>query len=407
MIVPEGYFNAGDKANGQGVIDSWACHDDLSITKLWIPNTITSIGNNAFSGCANLVAIIFENGGSVPLSIGLMSFAKCTSLQGVSLPARTVSVGKGCFRECVVLEDIEIGEGLSPLSLEDHLFDNCPGQIAMDETLANEAERRAGLQPQKSMRTVHRRAIPVNTLLQGLRLRMPMDKLDREVISVGLQKLYAMMRSDGDFNVENYVREYGAVCNHYSTVSNWNQASDDELQKLLIRKDFAKKVAYVDWGEIPVSQYECSDKVALRQIAATIGAFNGDDREDAVVEKLEEQFCSLFTDKRHPAAFYRTIAGLCPQLVVPVPAIAKLAPVYAWLVGVEYERALALGWYRLSRIVRINLQDLLPSKTVYEVGVLAWYLAEAFRDDLGKNRQDALRRKEKVLAVLQESGLMN
>lgn len=406
MIVPEGYFNAGDKANGQGVIDSWACHADPSITKLWIPNTITSIGNNAFSGCANLVAVIFEKGESVPLSIGLMSFANCASLQEVSLPARTVSVGKGCFRECVALEDIEIGEGLSPLSLENHLFDNCPGQVAMEETLANEAERRAELQPQKSQRTVHRRAIPVNTLLQGLRLRMPKDMLDREVISVSLQNLYAMMSSDSDFNVENYVRKYGAACEYYSTVPNWNQASDDELQKLLIRKDFAKKVAYVDWGEIPMNQYECSDKVALRQIAATIVAFHGDDCEDVIVDELEEQFCSLFTDKRHPAAFYRTIAGLCPHLVVPVPAIAKLAPVYAWLVGVEYETALALGWYRLSRFVRTNLQSLLPSKTVYEVGVLAWYLAEAFRDDLGKNRQDALRRKEKVLAVLHESGLI-
>lgn len=406
MIVPEGFFNAGDKANGQGVIDSWACHDDLSITKLWIPNTITSIGNMAFKGCANLKTIIFENGESVPLSIGVSSFANCTSIQAVSLPARTVSVGKGCFRECIALEDIEIGVGLSPLRLDNHLFDNCPGKVSMEETLANEAERRAELQPHQPLTTVRRRAILVNTLLQGLRLRMPTDMLDREAISVSLQNLYAMMKSDDDFNIENYVRKYGAACEHYSTVLDWKQASDDELQKLLIRKDFAKKVAYVDWGEIPVSQYECSDKAALRQIAATIVAFNGDDCEDAIVEKLEEQFCALFTDKRHPAAFYRTIAGLCPQLVVPVPAIAKLAPVYAWLVGVEYESALALGWYRLSRIVRTNLQGLLLNKTVYEVGVLAWYLAEAFRDDLGKNRQDALRRKEKVLAVLHESGLI-
>jgi hypothetical protein len=406
MIVPEGYFDAGGRANGQGVIDSWACHDDLSITKLWIPNTITLIGNNAFSGCANLEAIIFEKGENVPLSIGLMSFANCASLRAVSLPARTVSVGKGCFRECIALEDVEIGEGLSPLSLENHLFDNCPGKISMEETLANEAERRAELQHHQPLTTVRRRAIPINTLLQGLRLRMSKDTLDREAISVCLQNLYAMMGSDGDFNVEEYVRKYGAACEHYSAVLDWNQASDDELQKLLIRKDFAKKVAYVDWGEIPMNQYECSDKAALRQIAATIVAFKGDDCEDVIVEKLEELFCSLFTDKRHPAAFYRTIAGLCPQLVVPVPAIAKLAPVYAWLVGVEYESALALGWYKLSRIVRTNLQSLLPGKTVYEVGVLAWYLAEAFRDDLGKNRQDALRRKEKVLAVLHESGLV-
>ena len=88
-----------------------------------------------------------------------------------------------------------------------------------------------------------------------------------------------------------------------------------------------------------------------------------------------------------------------------VPAIAKLAPVYAWLTGCEVEDAYNSGWYKLSRVVRAKLQELLPGRTIYEVGAFSWFLAEAFREDLG-NRADAIRRKEKVLGSLRASGLL-
>ena len=65
---PEGFFNAGSLADGQGVIANRAKTESADIVRLWIPQEVKSLGNFAFKGCPNLVAVICEDrGGGAPL----------------------------------------------------------------------------------------------------------------------------------------------------------------------------------------------------------------------------------------------------------------------------------------------------------------------------------------------------
>lgn len=400
--MPEGFFDAGTIANN-GVIADWSCYDNHVITKLWIPNTITQIGSNAFKGCVNLTEAYFEEGGDLPLSLGLMAFARCTSLSSLVLPARLTGIGKGCFRDCTALEEIEICEGANRLQVSDHLFDNCAGKVVLEEMVADEVDRRDALRPQIPQSGNGHREKHFNQILQGLRLRMPNGQMDPIVVGRGLANVYDRMTADPDFAVDSYANRYGDACKHFSTIDDWGNASDDELRKVMAGR-YIRKVAALNWGEVKDAEFQAADKRVFREICSAISNLVGSDAENGAVVEMEERYTQQFSVRRS-AAFYRMIAAIRPELVVQVPAIAKLAPVYAWLTSAEIEEAYNVGWYKLSRSVRSKLQELLPGKSIYQVGVFTWFLAEAFREDL-RNRADAQRRKDKVLDVLRTVGLL-
>lgn len=404
--MPEGFFDASTIAD-RGMIADWFCNDNpataTAITKLWIPNTITQIGGNAFKGCVNLTEVRFEEGGDLPLSLGLMSFAQCTSLSSLILPARLIRIGKGCFRDSTALEEIEIGEGNNQLQVADHLFDNCAGRVALEEIVADEVDRRDVLRPQIAQVVNGHRERHPNQVLQGLRLRMLNGQMDPIAIGRGLATVYDMMTADPDFAFDSYANRYGDACDHFSTIEDWGNASDDELRKVMAGR-YIRKVAALNWGEVKDAEFQAADKRVFRETCSAIYNLEGCDAENGAVAELEERYTQQFPVRRS-AAFYRMIAAIRPELVVQVPAIAKLAPVYAWLTGAEIEEAYNVGWYELSRSVRSKLQELLTGRSIYQVGVFTWFLAEAFREDL-RNRMDAQRRKDKVLNVLRTAGLL-
>ena len=62
-----------------------------------IPATVTSIGDNAFSGCFMLTSL------SIPKSvtaIGNYAFAECTSLSSINIPASVTHIGDAAFSGC-------------------------------------------------------------------------------------------------------------------------------------------------------------------------------------------------------------------------------------------------------------------------------------------------------------------
>ncbi len=85
-----------------------------------IPNTVTKIGDYAFSGCTGLTSISIPN--SVT-SIGDAAFNGCDGLTSITLPDAVTSIGNNAFDGCRNLTSITIPNSVT--SIGDHAFSGC------------------------------------------------------------------------------------------------------------------------------------------------------------------------------------------------------------------------------------------------------------------------------------------
>ena len=83
-----------------------------SLTNLVIPNGVTEIGNEAFSGCSNIISI------SIPSSvqkIGNRAFYGCTSLKSIEIPNGVKSIESGTFYNCEKLTSVVIPNSVTAI----------------------------------------------------------------------------------------------------------------------------------------------------------------------------------------------------------------------------------------------------------------------------------------------------
>ena len=99
----------------------WYSHRS-SINKCTIENSVTSIGDRAFSLCSGLTNITIPN--SVT-SIGVGAFEICTGLKSITIPNSVTSIGKGAFSGCTGLTSITIPNSVT--SIGSYAFDYCTG----------------------------------------------------------------------------------------------------------------------------------------------------------------------------------------------------------------------------------------------------------------------------------------
>lgn len=76
---------------------------DKSIRNVTIPDGVTSIGDEAFYSCENLISIDIPN--SVK-SIGDGAFENCSSLTSIDIPNSVTSIGDNTFSACTNLESV-------------------------------------------------------------------------------------------------------------------------------------------------------------------------------------------------------------------------------------------------------------------------------------------------------------
>ena len=122
-IIPNSVTSIGDDAFS-------GCESLQSVT---IPNSVTSIGDEAFSRCTSLQCVTIPN--SVK-SIGIGAFSGCESLQSVTIPNSVTSIGDGAFSRCESLQSITIPNSVT--SIGDGAFRWCthldePSRLRLEE----------------------------------------------------------------------------------------------------------------------------------------------------------------------------------------------------------------------------------------------------------------------------------
>ena len=94
---------------------------DSNITSVVIPDTVTSIGDYAFSSCSSLTSITIP---SSVTSIGMAAFHSCDSLTSITIPSGVTSIGDSTFSNCYSLTSIEVDQANTAYSSEDGVLFN-------------------------------------------------------------------------------------------------------------------------------------------------------------------------------------------------------------------------------------------------------------------------------------------
>ena len=93
---------------------------ETKLNKITIPNSVTSIGASAFSGCSSLTSVVIGN--SVR-SIGDYAFNECYALTSIEIPNSVTSIGASAFSGCTALKSVVIGNSVT--SIGDYAFNKC------------------------------------------------------------------------------------------------------------------------------------------------------------------------------------------------------------------------------------------------------------------------------------------
>jgi len=112
ITIPNSVTNIGD--------DAFA--DCSGLTSVTIPNNVTNIGDYAFAHCSILTSVTIPN--SVT-NIGEQAFWNCPKLTSITIPNSVTQIESGTFRDCSGLTSITIPNSVTTIGY--NAFDGCRG----------------------------------------------------------------------------------------------------------------------------------------------------------------------------------------------------------------------------------------------------------------------------------------
>ena len=101
-IIPNSVTSIGD----------YAFSGCSSLTSITIPNSVTNIGGAAFARCDALASVTIGNGVT---SIGAAAFSYCSSLTSIAIPNSVTSIGSEAFYGCSSLTSVTIGNSVTSI----------------------------------------------------------------------------------------------------------------------------------------------------------------------------------------------------------------------------------------------------------------------------------------------------
>jgi hypothetical protein len=129
-IIIDGYTGTAtdiripERINNLPVVEIWQDVFSMSmpgrilITSVVIPNTVTKIGNGAFSRQRNLTSVTLP---SSLIEIGANAFRE-TAITSISLPASIRTIGVNAFNGCTALTTVSIPSSVTRITFGNNVF---------------------------------------------------------------------------------------------------------------------------------------------------------------------------------------------------------------------------------------------------------------------------------------------
>ena len=111
-----------------------AFYNRTNLTSVFVPGSVTSIGDWAFSRCSGLTNVVIPVGVT---NIGYQAFWGCSSLTHVVIPGGVINIGNEAFIGCVSLRNVTILNGIS--SINSTVFNGCSNltEVTIPASLTN------------------------------------------------------------------------------------------------------------------------------------------------------------------------------------------------------------------------------------------------------------------------------
>jgi len=114
------YLATVSLGSGVTTIGDWAFGHCYKLKSISIPNSVTSLGNGALSDCVELESVVLGN--QVP-SLGRYTFTNDYKLSSITLPASMASIGEQAFSHCRSLATVNFQQSLPPSVNADSFMD--------------------------------------------------------------------------------------------------------------------------------------------------------------------------------------------------------------------------------------------------------------------------------------------